>query len=92
MNRITISAVYRKGRFKPKDKLSLPENTLVELQVTPLLLEEPSLKTLFGAFPELAVLSEGDMAWAKQLWEQSAEKQLHLLEEQGEQFLSRKTV
>jgi hypothetical protein len=74
MNRITISAVYRKGRCEPKDKLSLPENTPVELQVTPMLLEEPSLKTLFGAFPELAVLSEGDMAWAKQLWGQSVEK------------------
>jgi hypothetical protein len=74
MNRITISAIYRKGRFEPKDKLSLPENTPVELQVTPMLSEEPPLKTLFGAFPELAVLSEEDIAWAEQLWGQSVEK------------------
>ena len=36
MATITVQAVYHKGALRPKKKLDLPEDALVEVQVTPL--------------------------------------------------------
>ena len=62
MATITVQAVYHKGALRPKKKLDLPEDALVEVQVTPL---EPSTvgakESLFGAFPELKEITDDDM-------------------------------
>lgn len=36
MATITVQAVYHKGTLRPKKKLDIPEDALVEVQVTPL--------------------------------------------------------
>lgn len=75
---ITIQAIYRKGTLQPKGKLNLPDETLVELQVTPLATEKTPATSLFGAFPELATFTTDDFAWAKRTWEHSLAKQSRL--------------
>jgi predicted DNA-binding antitoxin AbrB/MazE fold protein len=35
MTTLTVQAVYRKGALQPKMKLDLPEDALVQVQVTP---------------------------------------------------------
>jgi len=36
--------------------------------------------TVFGAFPELATLTEEDFEWAKRLWEHGLAKQSRILD------------
>jgi len=46
MTTITVQAVYRDGVLQPRTKLDLPENTPVQVQVTPL---PAGKESLFGA-------------------------------------------
>lgn len=41
--------------------------------------EQPVVDPLFGAFPELAAITEEDLAWVKQQWNQHFERQLPIL-------------
>ena len=54
--------------------------TTITVQVTPLPTTDAAPGSLFGAFPELAVLSDDDVAWAKRLWEHGLEKQSRILD------------
>ncbi len=81
METINIQAVYHKGVLKPQKKLDLPENTLVQLQVTPLSETNALPGSLFGAFPELAGVSEEELAWVRRQWEKAGERQARLVEE-----------
>jgi predicted DNA-binding antitoxin AbrB/MazE fold protein len=80
MGTIITQAVYRKGVLKPKEKLDLPEDSLVQVQVTPITSKNPSPKSLFGAFPELATLSSEDINWVIRQWDHSTEKQSRILD------------
>lgn len=80
MTTITVQAVYRDGVLQPGSKLDLPDNTPVQVQVTPLPVASTATRSLFGAFPELAVLTANEFAWAKRLWEHGLEKQARLLD------------
>ena len=46
METFTVQAVYKKGVLKPKIKLDLPENTIVEVEVRSLI---PQKKSAFGS-------------------------------------------
>jgi len=78
---LTVTAVYKDGVLLPKVKLNLPDNTPVQVQVTPLPAGPASANSLFGLFPELATLTDDDVAWAKRLWEHSLEKQSRHLDD-----------
>ena len=80
MTTFTIQAIYQSGVLQPKGKLNLPDNTPVQLQVTPLPITDAPTSSLFGAFPELVALTGDDLAWAKRLWEHGVEKQSRLLD------------
>jgi len=80
MGTITIQATYSNGVLKPRGKLDLPDNTTVQVQITPLVTADATTDSLFGAFPELAMLSDDDVAWARRLWEHGAEKQSRILD------------
>lgn len=41
--------------------------------------DEQIAEPLFGAFPELTAITDEDLAWAKQLWNQSVEKQERII-------------
>jgi hypothetical protein len=41
--------------------------------------EQPVTDSLFGAFPELAAITEEDLAWVKEQWNQRLERQLRIL-------------
>jgi predicted DNA-binding antitoxin AbrB/MazE fold protein len=79
MSVITVEAIYKDGILKPKTKLDLPDNTLVEVSVTPIPKPASRRRSLFGAFPELALLTEDEFEWAKRLWEHGLEKQSRIL-------------
>ncbi len=64
---ITIHAIYRDGVLTPEEKLDLPDNTPVQLQVTALPTTPVQGNSLFGAFPELAALTDNDFAGVKRL-------------------------
>lgn len=78
---INVRAIYSGGVLKPLDPLPISDNQTVSLQVTTLPADQVSSGTLFGAFPELATLTDIDFAWARRLWEHSVENQSHLLDE-----------
>ena len=81
---LTVEAIYQDGVFKPLQKLALPNNQKVKITIIVLdkVPEEISLlPSLCGAFPELAKISDEDIAWAKGLWERGLEKQMRLLSE-----------
>lgn len=80
MTTITVQAIYRKGRLEPKVKLNLPENTTVEIQLTPLTEPQKHTNSLFGLFPELTDLTNDDFMQAKSLWDSSLNKQSHFLD------------
>jgi len=77
---ITVQATYQDGVLKPQAKLDLPENAVVEVQITPLRLAHDAPGSLFGAFPELGALTGEDFAWAERLWEHSVEEQPRILD------------
>jgi len=80
MTTITVQATYRDGVLKPQVKLDLPDNTPVQVQITPLPTGDTAPGSLYGAFPELAALTDDDVAWAKRLWEHGVEKQSRILD------------
>lgn len=41
---------------------------------------QPVIDSLFGAFPELAAITDEDLAWVKEQWNQSLEKQLRIID------------
>ena len=81
MDAIKVQAIYRRGVLEPEKNLDLPEDTLVQLQVTPLSEGKSAPGSLFGAFPELAGFGEEHLAWARRLWEHGVEKQSRLLDD-----------
>lgn len=62
MTTITVPAIYRGGVLQPQVKLDLPENTPVQIQVTAVTAPAAAAGSLFGAFPELAALSDDAFA------------------------------
>jgi predicted DNA-binding antitoxin AbrB/MazE fold protein len=81
MTIIRIQAVYTKGLLKPATQLNLPEGAKVEVQISELPTAIPVSGSLFGAFPQLGLLNDDDVAWAKRLWEHGIQKQSRLLDE-----------
>ncbi|MBV7337674.1 antitoxin family protein [Chloroflexi bacterium TSY] len=53
---LTITATYSDGVLVPQGVLDLPENALVQIEITSVEQKKSKRKSLFGAFPELAVL------------------------------------
>jgi len=78
MATITVQALYHEGVLKPKQKIDLPEETLVQVQVTPVDAIGSLSGSLFGAFPELAKITHDDILWVKRLWEHGLEKQFRI--------------
>jgi len=78
MATITVQALYQDGVLKPKQKIDLPEETLVQVQVTPVEVVGTLSGSLFGAFPELAKITDNDILWVKRLWEHGLEKQFRI--------------
>ena len=78
MTTITVQALYQDGVLKPKQKIDLPEETLVQVQVTPVEVVGTPSGSLFGAFPELAKITDDDILWVKRLWEHGLEKQFRI--------------
>ncbi len=54
MTRFTVQAVYRKGALQPKEKLDLPEEALVQVQVTPLTSPAAGFAALKGIWSHLS--------------------------------------
>lgn len=81
METITVQAVFQDGILRPKTRLNLPENIVVEVQVKTIAEKGGTKKTLFGAFPELEAITDDEMLEAKGLWDQSLRKQARLLKE-----------
>lgn len=79
METFTVQAVYQKGVLKPKAKLNLPEDSVVELQVKMSVSRRNKKTSLFGAFPELAVITDEDIHQAKKRWERGLKKQARML-------------
>ena len=71
MEPIFVHAVYQDGVIKPAEPLNLADKARIQLLILPdaPASEKQPAGALFGAFPELATLSDGDFAWAKRLWE-----------------------
>ena len=82
METITVQAVYEEGVLKPKKKLNLPEHSIVEIRVKTSG-QKHSSKSLFGAFPELAVITDADLRSAKKQWNKSLQKQYRMLRRKG---------
>lgn len=80
MTTITVQATYRNGVLLPDHLLDLPNNASLQLQVTVLPIAEKSARSLFGAFPELAGLTDDDFDWAKRLWSHGLEKEARSLD------------
>lgn len=79
MEHFAVRAIYQKGVFKPKAKLDLPENFEVEIWVKMSKPKGSSKATLFGAFPELAAVSDLEIKAVKKLWNKSLAKQSRLV-------------
>ncbi len=55
METLTVQAVYKKGVLKPKTKLNLPEDSVVELQIKAAKEDQPSLfGSLLGIWSHLS--------------------------------------
>jgi predicted DNA-binding antitoxin AbrB/MazE fold protein len=83
MEPIFVHAVYQDGVIKPAQPLNLADRSKVQLLILPDVppSENQHRGFLFGALPELAAFSEGDLAWAKRLWEHGAEKKSRHLDD-----------
>jgi len=79
MESITVQAVYEKGVLKPRKKLNLPEHSVVEIRVKTAKQKRLAKKSLFGAFPELAAITDADIRDVKKKWNKSLQKQSRLL-------------
>ncbi len=82
MSANVIDAVYQNGVFKPLQPVTLAENEPVKVLVW---VASSSVKTrrrtLFGALQVQNDVSDDDLAWAKQLWERSLDKQMQVVSE-----------
>ena len=81
MTTITVDAIVTNGMLKPMTELNLPEGTRVRAELQPQSEIESHAASLFGAFPELAVLADDDFKSAKSSWESAVEKQAGILGE-----------
>jgi predicted DNA-binding antitoxin AbrB/MazE fold protein len=81
MEHFAVRAVYKKGVFKPKAKLNLPEDLEVEIWVKTSERKNSPKSSLFGAFPELAAVSDADIKSAKKLWNKSLAKQSRIVKQ-----------
>ena len=81
----TVTAVFQDGVLKPTRKLKLRPNEKVKLQILRQGKRAPAgvLGPLAGAFPELAALSDKDLAAAKQIWTRRLRKQSRMLSRKG---------
>jgi len=79
METITVQAVYEKGVLRPRKKLNLPEHSVVEVRVRTAKQKRLVRKSLFGAFPELAAITDADIRDVKKQWNKSLDKQSRLL-------------
>lgn len=77
---LTFQATYQNGVLRPRIKLNLPDNSVVQVQVTSAAPADTVNASLFGAFPELAALTDSDFDWAERTWEHSTEKQSRTLD------------
>lgn len=77
----SITAIFQDGVLKPTRKLKLRPNEKVKLNILreDRAIESTDLGPMAGAFPELAVLTDKDVAVGKQLWEQGLNPQLRRL-------------
>jgi len=68
----TVTAVFQDGVLKPTRKLKLRPNEKVKLQIVRQGQAPPAadLGPLAGAFPELAAVTDKDVAAAKRVWKQ----------------------
>ncbi len=66
--KITTAAVYTNGVLRPQAPLDLPDNSLVQIEITPLQQEPESASTLFGAFPELRSIGAAELEAARRAW------------------------
>ena len=80
MDTIIVQAVYKKGVLKPRERLELPDNTVVQVEITPLTEVPKQGASLFGAFPELAVITLDDYTWSKGLWKKGLDKQSKIMD------------
>lgn len=80
-----VTAVFQDGVLKPTRKLKLRLNERVTLQVFRQAKGPTTgkLGPLAGAFPELAALSDEDLAVAKRIWNRRLEKRLRTLSRKG---------
>jgi len=79
MTTYTVPAIYKDGILKPQTKLDLPDNTPVQLEVTPLTPPRAVAGPLYGMYPEFAAMTEDDLTAAKQVWGQSLNAQADIL-------------
>ena len=79
MEHFAVRAVYKKGVFKPKAKLDLPEDSEVVIWVKASKRKIAPKSSLFGAFPELTAVSDTDIKTVKKLWNKGLAKQSRLI-------------
>jgi predicted DNA-binding antitoxin AbrB/MazE fold protein len=79
MESISVQAVYKKGVLKPRQKLDLPEDSVVDVLVRPIIPKKGQSKTLFGALPSLSAITGKDLSRVKQQWKHALEKQSRII-------------
>ena len=62
--------------------LLIMQNTQAASELLNELAAPATIDPLFGAFPELAAITDEDLAWAKAEWDQRPEKQLCVIDGQ----------
>lgn len=77
----TITAIFQDGVLKPTRKLKLRPNEKVTLNILrqDRAIESTDLGPMAGAFPELAILTDKDLAVGTRLWEQGLARQTRRL-------------
>lgn len=72
---MTLKAIYSNGVFVPLKPLALDEDQTVEIEVMIIPQTNPKIKSLYGAFPALAVFSHEDFDWGRRMWDHGIEEQ-----------------
>lgn len=83
MESFTVHAVYKRGVLRPTKKIKLPEDSLVEIRVRAMKPKGTVKNSLFGAFPELTIVTDKDIRNAKKLWNKSAKRQEQIVKRAG---------
>ena len=76
---LTIEAAYTDGVLVPQSNLDLPEDMVYQVQIVSVIKKQPKPTSLFGAFPELAMLADV-IDDVKQTWRASIDRQLNILQ------------